>query len=658
MHIDAGMISQTGRHRDLNSDIARAWNKDKHDAAGGRLFMVVDGTGRADYGKVAAQLAATVIPKLYYKQMRANPSTPTRNALLNALHTANQHIYERAHALVSTGEMGTAVVIVVLRNQQVTIAWAGNCRVYLIPQENVEAQQLTRDHIVTREMSAAADTGKLLLPILGAAEKVRVGVRTVKMQIGDELVLCSDGVHQVIKPADMARLVRGRMSIQMAANDLVSTARDRDSYDNATALVVRLRGAEETVEPPEGDDAWGASHAEVTRLISNLNLTEDPLPDEEHDVTETKEIETVPAQDEDTSYFEGDSLESIYHDMVDDTELSQLPDNTAEQLRREQEAEFQAWFDNLSRDLRDKSEPRALEEIVAGADNALPDDSQEIVLGEDSDADNAETFDDLFADADAADVDDDVVVAGLKVDQDDDLPPPEPGFLAGLASTEADADEHVGDDVDDPPADDDVFARAATDASRHGGQQTASLYEPTPAFQRWGGGRLAAIRAPQKLDWLVIAGSVAVFVLALGILGGAFVFFAQNGGDATVSQLGANDKPSPALSVDVGKETPSPTMQPSPRPTEPPTLPPSTFSGVPNGWEAGTVLYVTRATGARRDVFSPPTNPNQYQPGDTVTITLARQRVGYREWYEYDGERWWFVDNIGWLAEDELSETP
>lgn len=85
---------------------------------------------------------------------------------------------------------------------------------------------------------------------------------------------------------------------------------------------------------------------------------------------------------------------------------------------------------------------------------------------------------------------------------------------------------------------------------------------------------------------------------------------------------------------------------------------PRDTAAVPNGWAAGTVLYVTAETGYYANIFDPPPDPTQLQPGDTVTVELARQRRGYFEWVEFDGERWWFVDGWGWLPEAVLSETP
>lgn len=664
MQIDVGIISKTGRYRDINADIARNWNEDKFDTQGGRLFIVADGTGRADYGKVAAQIATTTIPKLYYKQMRAKPFTPPKNALLNALHAANQRIYNKSHQLVSTGEMGVAVIVGVLHDLHMTLAWAGNCRAYFVPQEMVEAQQVTRDHIVSREMTAEADTGKLLLPILGAAENVRVGVRTVDMQIGDAMVLCSDGVHQVMKPVDISRIVKGRMSIRMAAHDLINTAQERGSDDNATALVIRLR--DESAPPPEDDDAWAISHAEVTRLIENLNLTVDPRPEDEQDVTETKEIEVIPEPTQDTTYFEGNSLESIYHDTVNSTEFNDIPDDPVEQISREQEAEFQAWFDSLSRELQEQDEPSTLEEITAPP--PMPDDSEEIMLGSGSsndDDDNEapapariateETFDDIdISAAPIAEPDfliDEVALSGdvsaltvpLDEAEDDDI------LLSGDMDALTVPLDEAGDDDTAPPNQPDTLDNNIDDLI-----DTLSQHPDQPKTP------LARIRALKKSDLLVVGGALTVLIVAAGILWAAFAVFGGN--DLRPPQDTAG-KASPSLADD--KETPSPPALPTlatfpntAQPTEPPTLPPETFSGVPNGWVEGTVLYVTTPTGARRDIFSDPVNPTQYQPGDAVTITLARQRVGYREWYEYNGERWWFVDSIGWLAENELSENP
>ncbi len=90
----------------------------------------------------------------------------------------------------------------------------------------------------------------------------------------------------------------------------------------------------------------------------------------------------------------------------------------------------------------------------------------------------------------------------------------------------------------------------------------------------------------------------------------------------------------------------------------PATTTPAATSAVPNGWSAGTELYITQETGYYANIFDPPVDPTQLQPGDAVTVQKARQRRGYYEWVEFEGDRWWFVDGWGWLPEDVLSETP
>ncbi|PJF23320.1 MAG: hypothetical protein CUN56_01520 [Phototrophicales bacterium] len=96
---------------------------------------------------------------------------------------------------------------------------------------------------------------------------------------------------------------------------------------------------------------------------------------------------------------------------------------------------------------------------------------------------------------------------------------------------------------------------------------------------------------------------------------------------------------------------PTPSITPTPTPYD-----------VPNNWQAGTVLYVTQQTGIAFAAGADPINPEQFSPGDTVTVTRGLVEGNQmREWFTLPDGRWWYVvssdgTSSGWLPESVLSQ--
>lgn len=135
---------------------------------------------------------------------------------------------------------------------------------------------------------------------------------------------------------------------------------------------------------------------------------------------------------------------------------------------------------------------------------------------------------------------------------------------------------------------------------------------------------------------------------------------------ATSSQVVTTVPTQSTTSISSSRDSPTPmplALEPTETigPAEAPT--PTSDEIVPNGWNAGTYLYVQETVGVSEYAGQEPNRPEQFQPGDEVIVGLGNIAPGrYREWYVVQAtqERWWFVDHLGggWLPEYVLAELP
>jgi serine/threonine protein phosphatase PrpC len=210
----------------------------------GSLVVVCDGMGGHAGGREASQLAIETISHV----MRvAPPMTPPAAALKRALEEANARIWEMPTAEAGY-RPGSTAVAALIHSGGIEVAHAGDSRLYLVHEGAIS--QVTSDHSVVQEMvsrnliraedAASHPLANKILRALGIEKEVEVEVRAapVPYVAGDILVLCSDGLSDLVSPAEILRLCHG--APRDAAHQLVELANARGGHDNITAMVVRL----------------------------------------------------------------------------------------------------------------------------------------------------------------------------------------------------------------------------------------------------------------------------------------------------------------------------------------------------------------------------------------------------------------------------------
>ena len=228
----------------------RETNEDRHfvDAEHG-LFMVADGMGGERAGEKASTMAVEIIPQGLADVLANESMEPEKvtEGLRRACIEANEEIVGLGSVEEDFENMGTTVVLVLVRGQALYVAGLGDSRAYLIRPDSTE--QLTADHSLTQALVEAGaikpedakehQFRNVLWKFLGSPEAAKgPDVRTVDLRPGDRVLLATDGLTGVVSDDDLAECALRHDDPQACCEELVQKALDQGSKDNVTCIVV------------------------------------------------------------------------------------------------------------------------------------------------------------------------------------------------------------------------------------------------------------------------------------------------------------------------------------------------------------------------------------------------------------------------------------
>ncbi len=230
-HVDIGRCSERGA-REHNEDFAAALQAPAHEAGRGLIAAVADGVSAGGHGRAAAQTAVISLVNDFHAVPATWETTVALDRLIGA-HNAWLADHNRRRSDDASGL--TTLTALVLQGQTWTVAHVGDTRAWLL--RDGELTCLTQDHAL-----AHPDLRSQLTRALGLEDTVRVDFHQGALQVGDVLLLSSDGVHGTLKPAPLARLLGAAEPAQAVSEAIVRAALEAGSRDNASALVVQVQG--------------------------------------------------------------------------------------------------------------------------------------------------------------------------------------------------------------------------------------------------------------------------------------------------------------------------------------------------------------------------------------------------------------------------------
>jgi PPM family protein phosphatase len=240
--LEIGAISEIGPVRTRNEDRCGFEQPDQAMA----LVVVADGVSSFPAGDVASQMAVEVTLRTFLEK---DTDKKLDVRLSRAVQQANIDIHDLALTVPQLRGMATTVTAVAVERGMMAAAHVGDSRLYLV--RRGRAVQLTKDHVVRRSVLTRS-VGRDLI--------VAIDRLTRPLERDDLLVVCTDGVHNVLRPVDFAELAAGA-SPTAVCRALLDAAVARKTNDNVTAAVLRMVGP-----TPDGQPARGVG-ATLCRLI-------------------------------------------------------------------------------------------------------------------------------------------------------------------------------------------------------------------------------------------------------------------------------------------------------------------------------------------------------------------------------------------------------
>jgi protein phosphatase len=217
----------------------------------GYLFVVADGVGGLDLGEVASATAVSVMTREFGK---AQPGAMLIGLLPKLFQQANAAVHDRRLEPEFRGKrMATTLVACALRYDQAIVSHVGDSRCYLV--RNGQARQITQDHTLVNEQRkmgiisageiANSDSRHVLIRSLGPEMFISADTTALTVQPGDVLVLCTDGLHDEMREAEIASIASQKKDAAQIARELVARGVEIDGGDNTTAQVIRVRSVEQ-----------------------------------------------------------------------------------------------------------------------------------------------------------------------------------------------------------------------------------------------------------------------------------------------------------------------------------------------------------------------------------------------------------------------------
>jgi PPM family protein phosphatase len=260
---DQGLVRPTNEDQFLVATLVKALQvrqtslqvgEERHSSDRSHLFIVADGMGGEAAGEKASAMALDYVESYvletlqWFASCKASDGDKVLSDFQMALSSAHARLRREAAEHPRLRGMGTTVTLAYSLNEVLYVAHVGDSRCYLLRERRLH--RLTQDHTLVEEMvrrgaltvEAAANhrwRHVITSTVGGNSPDIRVDVHRLGLEAGDLVMLCSDGLTNMVASDEIVPILESEQSPEAAAQRLVALANERGGKDNITVIIAR-----------------------------------------------------------------------------------------------------------------------------------------------------------------------------------------------------------------------------------------------------------------------------------------------------------------------------------------------------------------------------------------------------------------------------------
>ena len=227
-------LTDIGNTREMNQDYL--YSSEESVGKLPNLFLVADGMG----GHKAGEFASRYVVEHIVRSIKGSKEEEAES-----IETANRKLKEYADAHQQMRGMGTTIVAAVIQGRTLLVANVGDSRLYIVGDE---ITQVTQDHSLVQEMvrlgqmdpqSAKNHPDKnIITRAVGVSEKVKIDIFERQLRAGEYIILCSDGLTNMVEDSVILQILHGAGSLSDKAERLIELANKNGGKDNITVIII------------------------------------------------------------------------------------------------------------------------------------------------------------------------------------------------------------------------------------------------------------------------------------------------------------------------------------------------------------------------------------------------------------------------------------
>ncbi|MCI8465325.1 MAG: Stp1/IreP family PP2C-type Ser/Thr phosphatase [Lachnospiraceae bacterium] len=208
------------------------------------LFLVADGMGGHQAGDFASRYTIDNLVRLVEEAEGNNPIT----ILNEGIRQVNGLLLQKASEKTGLAGMGTTLVAACAMGRVLCVANVGDSRLYVIGKEDI--RQITRDHSLVEELiqrgemergsEAYHEHKNIITRAIGARKDVFADFFEVSLEKGDTVLMCSDGLSNMVSDETIWKLAAGRQDLKEVCADLIEEANKNGGRDNIAVVLFQL----------------------------------------------------------------------------------------------------------------------------------------------------------------------------------------------------------------------------------------------------------------------------------------------------------------------------------------------------------------------------------------------------------------------------------